>query len=63
MGYINLWCIKYLGYSENKLSEIILDPGSWSLDNFGEKLIATIHNGKTFIWDPSLASPLDQTGS
>ena len=39
-------------------SQIILDPGSWSLDNFGEKLIATIHNGKTFIWDPSLASPL-----
>ena len=39
-------------------SQIILDPGTWSLDNFGEKLVATIHNGKTFIWDPSLASPL-----
>jgi len=39
-------------------SELILDPGSWSLDNFGQKLIATIHNGKTFIWDPGLSTPL-----
>jgi len=39
-------------------SELILDPGSWSLNNFGEKLIATIHNGKTFIWDPGLVDPL-----
>ena len=26
------------------------DPGSWSLDNFGQQLIATIKNGKTFTW-------------
>ena len=28
-----------------------LDPGFWSLDNFGEVLVATIHNGKTFTWN------------
>ena len=39
-------------------SEVTLDPGSWSLDNFGEKLIATIHNGKTFSWNPSVGTPL-----
>ena len=27
--------------------------GNWSLDNFGELLIATIKNGKTFSWDPN----------
>ena len=32
-------------------SSVILDPGLWSLDNFGEVLVATIHNGKTFTWN------------
>jgi hypothetical protein len=39
-------------------SSVILDPGSWSLDNFGQQLIATIKNGKTFVWDPGTTSPL-----
>jgi hypothetical protein len=29
-----------------------IDPGFWSLDNFGQILIATIHNGRTFKWNP-----------
>ena len=33
-------------------STVRLDPASWSLDHFGEKLIATIKNGKTFEWNP-----------
>jgi hypothetical protein len=33
-------------------SNAILDPASWSLDNYGELLIATIKNGATFSWDP-----------
>jgi hypothetical protein len=37
---------------------VILDPGNWSLDNFGQQLIATIKNGKTFVWDPGTTSPL-----
>ena len=41
-------------------STIILDPGSWSLDNFGEQLIATIKDGKTFTWNPGDSNPLDQ---
>jgi hypothetical protein len=39
-------------------SSVILDPGNWSLDNFGQQLIATIKNGKTFVWDPGTTSPL-----
>ena len=34
-------------------SNAVLDPGSWSLDNYGELLIATIKNGQTFSWDPN----------
>jgi hypothetical protein len=30
-----------------------VDAGSWSLDNYGERLIATIKNGSTFKWDPT----------
>jgi hypothetical protein len=30
-----------------------IDAGSWSLDNFGELLIATVKNGQTFSWDPT----------
>jgi hypothetical protein len=29
------------------VSNVILDPGNWSLDNFGEVLVATIFNGNT----------------
>ena len=38
-------------------SSVVLDPASWSLDNFGEQLIATIKNGKTFSWNPINSNP------
>jgi len=41
-------------------SSVILDPGSWSLDNFGEQLIATVKDGKTFVWNPGVSNPLEQ---
>ena len=41
-------------------SSVVLDPGSWSLDNFGEQLIATVKDSKTFVWDPGLSNPLEQ---
>tara|TARA_R100000734_G_C3314854_1_gene106581 strand:- start:154 stop:2289 length:2136 start_codon:yes stop_codon:yes gene_type:complete len=40
-------------------TQVVLDPGSWSLDNFGQQLIATIKDGKTFVWDAGAANPLD----
>ena len=43
--------------TERTTSDVILDPGFWSLDNFGEILVATIHNGKTFTWDAGAATP------
>ena len=32
-------------------SAVTLDPGNWSLDNFGQVLVATIFNGETFTWN------------
>jgi len=37
------------------VSDVILDPGNWSLDNFGQILIATIGNGKTYTWNAGAA--------
>jgi hypothetical protein len=34
------------------VSDTNIDPGFWSLDNFGQILIATVHNGRTFKWNP-----------
>ena len=39
-------------------STVILDPGSWSLDNFGQQLIATVKDGETFTWNPGASNPL-----
>jgi hypothetical protein len=38
-------------------STVVLDPGSWSLDNYGQLLVATVRNGKTFTWSPLAANP------
>ena len=32
-------------------TDSVTDPGLWSLDNLGSKLIALIHNGECFEWD------------
>ena len=44
-------------------SDVSLEPGLWSLDNFGEVLIATIANGKTFTWNGGAATPLTNRAS
>ena len=37
-------------------SSVTLEPGLWSFSNFGQVLIATILNGKTFTWDTSVGA-------
>jgi hypothetical protein len=39
--------------SASTSSNVVLDPANWSLDNWGQVLIATIHNGRSFTWDPT----------
>ena len=43
--------------TERTISTVTLDPGNWTLDNFGEVLVATIFNGKTFTWNAGASSP------
>ena len=37
--------------TERTVSNVTLEPGNWSLDNFGEVLVATITGNKTFTWN------------
>jgi hypothetical protein len=43
--------------TERTVSDVVLDPGNWSLDNFGQILVATIFNGKTYTWNPGASTP------
>ena len=48
----------YTAWGQASLSQTLsIDPASWSLDNFGEKLIATAKNGKSFEWNPINSNP------
>ena len=38
-------------------STVVLDPGSWSLDNYGQLLVATVRNGATYTWTPLEGDP------
>jgi hypothetical protein len=44
--------------TERSTTNVSLDPGSWSLDNFGQLLVATVRNGATFTWNPNAGSAL-----
>ena len=44
-------------------SNVSLEPGLWSLSNFGQVLVATIANGKTFTWDAGIAARLTTRAS
>jgi len=41
----------YFAWNGATSGDIVTAPGLWSLDNFGNKLIATINGGETFEWD------------
>jgi hypothetical protein len=48
---------------ESSVTSVTLAPGSWSLDNYGQILVATIKNGKTYTWDPSAVNRLSTRAS
>ena len=41
----------YTKWGASQTGDIITAPGVWTLDNYGNKLIATIVDGETFSWD------------
>jgi len=46
----------YTKWGASQTGDIVTAPGLWSLDNFGNKLIATIFDGATFEWDSDASS-------
>ena len=44
-------------------STVTLEPGLWSLSSFGEVLVASIFNGKTFTWNSGDAARLTKRAS
>jgi hypothetical protein len=45
----------YVGWgSASSSSNIIIEPAQWRLINYGENLLALIHNKKIFQWEPSI---------
>jgi len=42
--------------TERSTSSVVLDPGNWSLDNYGQVLVATIRDGETFTWNAGASS-------
>ena len=49
----------YIAWGEAASGDLIIEPGMWSLDNFGDKAICLIHDGACFSWDSSLSNATD----
>jgi hypothetical protein len=43
----------YIAWGEAASGDLVLEPGMWSLDNFGDKAICLIHDSAVFEWDSS----------
>ena len=53
----------YSAWNEQTQEGLALDPGMWSLDNFGDKAICLIHDGPVFSWDSSLGNATETRAS
>ena len=54
-GTITYDATNYVGWgSASTSSNIVIEPGQWRLINYGENLIALVHNKKIFQWEPSI---------
>ena len=41
----------FVAWGEAASGDLVLEPGMWSLDNFGDKAICLIHDGEVFEWN------------
>ena len=49
----------FVGWGEAASGDLVLEPGMWSIDNFGDKAICLIHDSAVFSWDSSLSNATD----
>ena len=53
----------YSAWNEQTQEGLALDPGMWSIDNFGDKAICLIHDSAVFSWDSSLGNATETRAS
>ena len=41
----------YVAWGQAASGDLVIDPGMWSIDGFGSKVISLIHNAQVFEWD------------
>ena len=46
----------FIAWGEAASGDLVLEPGMWSIDNFGDKAICLIHDSAVFSWDSSLSN-------
>ena len=46
----------FVAWGEAASGDLVLDPGMWSLDNFGDKAICLIHDSAVFSWNSALSN-------
>ena len=46
----------YVAWGEAASGDLVIDPGLWSIDNFGDNVISLIHNGQVFEWNSNAAN-------
>ncbi len=46
----------FVAWGEAASGDLVIDPGLWSIDNFGDKIISLIHNGPVFEWNSNAAN-------
>ena len=46
----------YVAWGEAASGDLVIDPGMWSIDNFGDNIIALIHNAQVFEWNSNAAN-------
>ena len=46
----------YVAWGQAASGDLVVDPGLWSIDNFGDNVISLIHNSACFEWDSALTN-------
>ena len=49
----------FVAWGEAASGDLVLEPGMWSLDNFGDKAICLIHDGAVFEWNSVASNATD----
>jgi hypothetical protein len=50
----------YIAWGEAASGDYVVDPGLWSIDNFGDNVIALIHNSSCFEWNSNAVNEVQQ---